>query len=352
MKSNKLIALIVFLGTAMEIMDIALESPILEVNSTSVGSTKKKCTKCKCYLVDCTILKKPDIDCEERFAETCENPVFIVDEDDCEQKCHCCIEGDCLLWDNYYCLIYRAYHFLSIVYFMFLIIELFALIGLFDQFFAINRQWSAFDTTVDWENDPKVLTLRYDYGVILTYKHDYDKKVSYHRGFTKARTLMEEFSKETNIAWRNWYVFSVICFLFIIITVLTIYIIIKLPPSKTTFSLIFWVINACGLMLTILTMIGLLMMKTYGEIIFIQIEKFEKENHCKVQIVEQFKIIQFRFKKDKTTFAIHTELSVSSIHDIRINTQGVITSGESVNQKAFGSDQFLASERSFVVRDD
>ena len=337
--------LIIFLRTALEIVDLTAEDPIPDPTLTFGNSTQPKCPSCKCYLVDCTILKQPDIDCEDRFTSTCESRSYIVEEEDCVQECDCCIAGSCMLWSDYYCFIFRAYQFLSVLYFLVLIIEFFALIGLFKHFFSINRQWDLYDNSVDWEGDPKVLTLRFDYSIFIRYRHDFDKKVSFHSGYSKARGLLDDFAKEANTAWRNWYLFSTVFLLFSAVTGFTLYTILRLPTSPTTVSLVFWVLNVCGMLLLMLTALGFALVKTYREVVGSAVVEFEKSFRCKVQILSEFKLIQFRFKKEKTVFAKHVEESVPTLNDIRVVLN---PSEDSEEHDRFDSSQFIDVSRSLI----
>ena len=340
-----IIILITTIAASFEILDMNIMKQVPEADGFFENLTKKKCKSCKCYLIDCSILKQPDIDCEDKYTENCESKSYIVEEDDCEQVCDCCIGGVCMMWKDYYCFVLRAYQFLSVLYFLIIIIEFFSILGLFKYFFSINRQWSLYDNTVDWEGDPKVLTLHYTYTLFIQYKHDYDKKVSFHPGYPKTRVLLDDIFKEANVAWRNWYLFVLVILLFLTVTGLTIFSIIDLPKSPVAFSFLFWILNISAVLVILLTLFGFFFVRPYREVVHTKVLEFEKSFRCKVQILNDFRIIQFKFRKETLVFAQNFEESVPTLNDIKVVGD---PAEDSADQDQFDSSQFIDVSRSMI----
>jgi hypothetical protein len=54
-----------------------------------------ECTRCKCYAMNCINLKNPDLNCVNKYQDTCDNPADITEDNFCNFACDCCLEGQC-----------------------------------------------------------------------------------------------------------------------------------------------------------------------------------------------------------------------------------------------------------------
>ena len=90
----------------------------------------------------------------------------------------------------------------------------------------------------------------------------------------------------------------------------------KYPSSPTMFANIFWVLNFSGVMFFGFTAFGYFFMKTYKKEVINVVEQFEKSYKCKIQIHNELKIIQFKFKKEKSLIPKNPQESAQSFQDL------------------------------------
>lgn len=291
---------------------------VVSQNATNESARNLTCPTCRCYAVDCSVLANPDIDCMETYTDTCESADYVVDDDDCAVICDCCIQGQCMSWSAYDCIIYRAYQVLSVVYFIILLVGYFMMQGLHKHFFSVFRLWPVNQKSVDWENDPKVLNIRFKQRVAVEYKHEFDRKISGHKGFYRAKDLFEEIGSIRYLAIRNMIFFGGVAASFAGMAGLTTFIIFGITTSPRIFSYVFWQLNFCGLTFLVMSTIGFFQISVYGKQVLQLILHFEKTHKCRIQVLSKLKVFQFRFRKDKLLVPKNPQESAGSFADLDV----------------------------------
>ena len=97
------------------------------------------CEKCRCYRVNCNRLDKPGDSCFDSYKDTCDYPINIVEENDCNVKCDCCLEGQCFHSSAYECIFFRSLAFFSVLYLFATIINYFLFTKMYDSYFLVKR---------------------------------------------------------------------------------------------------------------------------------------------------------------------------------------------------------------------
>lgn len=272
------------------------------------------CGFCECLQIDCTLLSNPDIDCAKTFSNTCETPDAQSLDPNCQVACDCCISGECLQWYNYFCFIYRAYQFMTVIYFAILVFWGILLKRLATHFFSIVT--FSENQNIRWEKDSKILRVRYHQIVSIKYAHDFEKKNTNHFGFRLAIELFDAIKAKKQVALFNLNYFFLILFFFFITCGFASYALFVLPSSPKMFSNIFWVVNFCGFILMILVLFGFGFIKAYRIEVLKVIFEFEENYGCKVQVFSKLKLFYFRFKKQVSFTPKNLQKSVNSLNDI------------------------------------
>jgi len=309
-------------------------------NQTSSSSAYLLCGFCDCIQTDCTLLSNPDIDCAENYSNTCEIPEYVSTNPNCNVACDCCISGECVQWFNYFCFIYRAYQFMSVIYFGVLIFGGMVLKRLATHFFLIVTLPNT--RIVDWEGDSKVLRIRFSQIVSIKYVHEFDKRVSNHHGYETAIELFEAIHAKQSLAQFNLSYFFLIMFFFFATCGFVVYTALVLPSSPKMFSNIFWVINSCGFILIFLVVFGFGCIRAYRIQVLKLVFEFEQTYHCKVQVQSKARSFCFLFQRQKTHLPKNAQESANTLNDmisLRSERDGVATLrvvlGDKENKKAF-----------------
>ena len=60
----------------------------------------------------------------------------IHEDDFCNIQCDCCLETKCYKWNDYPCWMFRTYEFMTILYFLVIIVHAFVLLRVYKAFFT------------------------------------------------------------------------------------------------------------------------------------------------------------------------------------------------------------------------
>ena len=273
-------------------------------SSTTAIPTLKVCTKCRCYRVDCNRIDQPDIDCDNLYKDSCENPEDITQENDCNLQCDCCLEGACYHWTSYNCIIYRTYEITTVMYFIFFCIHYFVIWRLMKHFFRVRKNWEAKPKRKSiLEKEGKKEEVKYFFKYQQFFWIDYhpenDKKNYDEVTLRRVKNLFEQISIEKWLARRNLIYFGGVVFWYVGISILNFYVILALPEKPFTFASIVWVQHSTILVLWGALVFGFYRFPTYQAVVVRNLIDFEREYDCKIRIVHKIGFIEFNFGTQK-----------------------------------------------------
>lgn len=103
---------------------------------------EKSCSPCQCYKVFCNVIKDADIDCEDQFKNSCDKKRYYLKNDNCNEICDCCLDGQCRKWYDYFCFIYKGFEFLGGIFFLTSSMNLLLLGLIHKNFHKIKRKFN------------------------------------------------------------------------------------------------------------------------------------------------------------------------------------------------------------------
>lgn len=272
---------------------VAINPIHLQSTATTTTYVTSTCNTCKCYRIKCSRIENPPDNCQDEYTDTCANASDISEESNCNVKCDCCLEGRCLTWSSYYCIMFRSYELFSVIYFLAISINIFLLWRMYKIFFRLKRPY-------DPENFPN--NTREDHTFCK-----YSQNIRIRCGFGSTKNLVTDmkvrdtiilFSKIEeieSIAVKNFIVLLVAIFLYVIITFLNLYVLFFILKHPYSYGYVSWIQHVAHIGFYVLVFVSSSKMRSYKIAVNQLIDGFEEEHGCKVRIVKKLKLFEINW---------------------------------------------------------
>jgi hypothetical protein len=287
--------------------------------STGPIASGKGCPICRCYLFDCSLISRPDIDCQDQFASSCNSFDQIVPDFQCKSICDCCYNGECLPWSSPLCFFYIAYGFINSLSLIFLCIFVYCLIDLTNLFFKLDSEDETEDVRLEREinelrnmqhdfvgsefgKKKKTTKIRVKYSRILMFHlpKEAEEKID-----QKYRSVLLQFFDRVDelkpIAMKNLIVLAVLMFGLLGVGMSVILNFFTGNNTVCFFGILALVKNIFFVIMLVIVLVGYLRVPRYFEKLEETMKEFGTEWSCKVEIEPDKG--EFRFEMAKKRYA-------------------------------------------------
>lgn len=131
---------------------------------TTPSLLQDSCESCKCYALNCNRIEveedsdstetttttttttnsttEANSECKDTYRDTCDNSNDILPgtKGVCNKVCHCCLSNNCFKWFTYPCIMFRTFDFFHSFYFVFILVNAFALWKVFKIMFSKEKK--------------------------------------------------------------------------------------------------------------------------------------------------------------------------------------------------------------------
>lgn len=247
------------------------------------------CTACRCYRVKCSRLTSNSDYCVDTYKETCDSPVDIVEELDCNVKCDCCLEGQCYSSSNYYCFMMRTFEFFSMLYFLTISINLFLVNRLYKLFFEVKRQYDPLYFPAEIVKD-KLNYHKFEWPLWITRPKGYIDTLSENSHHFKLNALFKEIESVKRIGIRNMVLTISILSFYSVLAIINLYVLFFMLESPFLYGRIAWAQHILHITFYALYIFAYFYAARYKTIFNTKLDNFEKEYRCKVRLVKKYKV--------------------------------------------------------------
>ena len=259
-------------------------------SSDRPAATPNVCRECRCYHIKCSRIENPPENCRETYVDTCDDPAYIVEENDCNIRCDCCLAGQCLVWSNFHCVMFRSHSFFSMIYFIAIGVNLFILWRAYNSFFKVSRPRSS--TDFEDPNTADKTFLKYSQTFWIMRHIESARVMLVDSGDKNAAVLFARIEEAKNLGKKNLaFVLGMIALYFILIAIefFTLFFLLRYPFS---YSYLIWVQHVLNIGFYVFVFVSRAKCPNYRNTINKLLDDFEEEYRCKIRIIKKFKLFE------------------------------------------------------------
>lgn len=287
------------------------------------------CTNCRCYRIKCSINDILENSCVDEFKNIC-NSSEIVEENDCNFKCDCCLDGQCLLWKDYNCLMFKSIDFFAVIYFLSISVNFYLLWRFYKNLFWLKQaSHKAFFSQV-----VKRHKSQYSYTQMLWVRKiaNFQAKLTQEKRHKDVSQLFDRIDKVKSVAINNLLVLVFFVSMFCVLTAFDLHVLFFLLEKPFLYGIIGWVQHALHLIFYTLIFLLSFKLKSYRSAVNGVISDFEQEIGCKVHVIRKLRVLEVnwapklfdakpvQFKQTKNIVKITVNESMENIetHSLKI----------------------------------
>lgn len=314
--------------------------------STTSAFTPSVCTSCKCYRIKCARMEDITTDCKDTYRDTCASASDIVEENDCNVKCDCCLDGKCLTWSSYYCIMFRSYEFFSVIYILAISANIFLLWRAYKHFFKLYHPYDPSQFSDPTKKDHSYF--KYSQSVWVRRHLESTRGVITDRKVRETVTLFSKIEDLKPLAARNLLIWLAMVALYLIITILDLYVLFFLLDQPYSYGYLSWIQHALHIGFYVFVILGSSKFKSYSKVINTLIDEFEEETSCKVRIVKKLKLFEINWnpiltevkgKKGKETSKLLKSKENNSFEEIDTEKDKILKLGVKEGKNGFISSR-------------
>lgn len=271
--------------------------------NNTAASTTGVCSQCKCYKSRCSHIEDYTEDCENSFKNSCALATGIVEENECNLNCDCCLETKCYKWTSYFCFMYKTYDYFAVIYLMGISFNFFLLWSFYNKFFRIKKKYKRENYLEGTREDRNYF--RYARSIYL--KRYFDNK-SHSTNDERIDDLFFKLEALRPIAFKSFFALMGISILFIILLIIDIFVIFYLDQKPFLYGSFCWVQHILHVIFYLLVNILPCVVKNYRLAVLEVFNDFETYHDCALRLIEAQHVVeinwspiirQYKKKKDK-----------------------------------------------------